>query len=42
MIRHSRVRIDLIPDLLFFARITVLGFMVMIGSAVFIDYAIRH
>ena len=42
MIRHSRVRIELIPDLLFFARVFVLGFMVIIGSAVFIDYAIRH
>ncbi|MFY9731712.1 MAG: hypothetical protein WAK24_13990 [Candidatus Acidiferrales bacterium] len=42
MIRHSRVRIELIPDLLFFARVFVLGFMVIIVSAFFIDYAIRH
>ena len=40
MIRHSRVRIGLIPDLLFFARVFVLGFIVIIVSAFFIDYAI--
>jgi hypothetical protein len=42
MIRHSRVRIELIPDLLFFARVSVLGFTVIMATAIFIDYAIRH
>jgi hypothetical protein len=41
MIRHSRARTELIPDLRFFARVFVLGFMVIIVSAFFIDYAIR-
>ena len=42
MIRQWRVRIELIPDLLFFARVSVLGFTVIIGSAIFIDYVIHH
>jgi hypothetical protein len=41
MIRQWRVRIELIPDLLFFAGVSVLGFTV-ISSAIFIDYAIHH
>jgi hypothetical protein len=33
---------ELIPDLLFFARVSVLGLTVIISSAIFIDYAIHH
>jgi hypothetical protein len=37
-----RVRVELIPDLLFFACVSVLGFTVIVSSAIFIDYAIHH
>jgi hypothetical protein len=42
MIRQWRVRIEIIPDLLFFAGVSILGFTGIIGSAIFIDYAIQH
>ena len=42
MIRQWRERVELIPDLLFFAGVSVLGFTSIIGSAIFIDYVIRH
>jgi len=42
MIRQWRERVELVPDLLFFAVISVLGFTVIISSAIFIDYAIHH
>jgi hypothetical protein len=42
MIRQWRERVELVPDLLFFAGISVVGFTVIISSAIFIDYAIHH
>jgi len=40
--RQWRVQREMIPDLLFFVYASALGFTVIIGSAVFIDYAIQH
>jgi hypothetical protein len=37
-----RVRLEMIPDLLFLVYASALGFTVIIGSAIFIDYAIQH
>jgi hypothetical protein len=42
MIRQWRAQIELIPDLLFLAGVSVLGFTGIIGSAIFIDYVIHH
>jgi hypothetical protein len=42
MIRQWRERIPLIPDLLFFAGVSALGFTGIVGSAIFIDYVIHH
>jgi hypothetical protein len=42
MIRQGRERIQLIPDLLFFAGVSLLGFTGIVGSAIFIDYVIHH
>jgi hypothetical protein len=42
MIRQWRERIQLIPDLLFLAGVSVLGFTGIVGSAIFIDYVIHH
>jgi hypothetical protein len=38
MIRQWRERIQLVPDLLFFAGVSILGFTGIVGSAIFIDY----
>ena len=40
--RQWRVRPEMIPDLLFFAYVSALGFTVIAGLAIFIDYAIQH
>ena len=40
--RQWRVRREMIPDLLYFAYASALGFAVIIGSTIFIDYAIQH
>jgi hypothetical protein len=42
MIRRWRERVELVPELLFLAGISVLRFTVIISSAIFIDYAIHH
>jgi hypothetical protein len=42
MLRQWRERIEFIPDLLFFAGVSVLGFTSIIGSAIFIEYVIHH
>jgi hypothetical protein len=42
MIRQWRERVELIPDLLLFAGVSVLGFTGIVGSAIFIDYVIHH
>jgi hypothetical protein len=40
--RQQRIRREMIPDLLFFVYASALGFTVIIGSAIFIDYVIQH
>jgi hypothetical protein len=40
--RPWRVRREVIPDLLFFVYAFALGFTLIIGSAIFIDYAMQH
>ncbi len=37
-----RVRREMIPDLLFFAYASILGFTAIIGFAILLDYAIHH
>jgi hypothetical protein len=40
--RQWRIRREMIPDLLFFVYASALGFTVILGSAILIDFAIQH